>query len=89
MQVNFMAGPIAQQLRDVMHRNAPHGTGAQTMNGISATFGSMAGNAEQGTGRADHAWFTAFSKDAVAVATDNGRGAASPGDIARAIFDAR
>ncbi|MFI7142387.1 hypothetical protein ACIBQ5_33175 [Streptomyces massasporeus] len=51
----------------------------------------MAGIAEQGTGRADHAWFTAFSGDlaVAAVATDNGRGAASPGDIARAIFDAR
>lgn len=51
----------------------------------------MAGIAEQGTGRADHAWFTSVSGDlaVAAVATDNGRGVASPGDIIRAIFGAR
>ncbi|MFE0250793.1 hypothetical protein [Streptomyces sp. NPDC059010] len=61
------------------------------MNGISGTFGSMAGIAEQGTGRADHAWFTAFSGDLALSAwpTDDGRGVASPGDITRAILDAR
>ncbi|WP_327370329.1 penicillin-binding transpeptidase domain-containing protein [Streptomyces sp. NBC_01217] len=86
-----LSGPIAQQLRDMMRRNASHGTGAQTMTGISRTFSSMAGIAEQGTGRAAHAWFTAFSGDlaVAAVATDNGRGVASAGDITRAILDAR
>jgi len=83
--------PIAQQLRAMMHRNATHGTGAQTMTGISGTFGSMAGLAEQGTGQAAHAWFTAFSDDiaVAAVATDTGQGISSAGDITRAILDAR
>ncbi|MFC8241284.1 hypothetical protein [Streptomyces chartreusis] len=52
------------------------------MNGIGETFGSMAGIAEQSTGRADHAWLTAFSGAL-------GRGGASPGGITRALFDAR
>ncbi|WP_432195429.1 hypothetical protein [Streptomyces sp. bgisy027] len=77
-----LPGPIARQLRDKPHRNASHGTGARTMNGISETFGSMAGIAEQRTGRADHAWLTAFSGAL-------GRGGASPGGITRALFDAR
>ncbi|MGX5211112.1 hypothetical protein ACWKT3_20945 [Streptomyces violaceus] len=81
-----LPGPIAQQLRDLMHRNASM---ASVLNDISGTCGSMAGVAEQGTGRADHAWFTSFSGDiaVAAVATDDGRGVASPGDITRAIFE--
>ncbi|MEV0928821.1 penicillin-binding transpeptidase domain-containing protein [Streptomyces spongiicola] len=84
-----LPGPITQQLRDMMRLNATHGTGAQSMTGLSGTFGSMAGVAEQGPGQGNHVWFTAFRGDlAVAAVTgDNGQGVAA-GDITRAILDA-